>query len=377
MNHQNWIADRCKSFSSSGIRKVFDLAASLKNPINFSIGLPDFDVPDEIKSAAIEAIQSGKNAYSPTQGIAPLREKLRTEIQSRYKHADRDVFVCSGTSGGLVVAMMALVNPGDEVIIFDPYFVMYPPLVKMMGGIPVIVDTYPDFQIDVAKVEAAITDKTKLVLFNSPANPTGVTASRSNTKALAELCAARGIALVSDEIYSNFSFDAPLTSPAEFNADTIVIDGFSKSHAMTGWRLGWVHGPAVLMQEMLKVQQFSFVCAPQPFQWACLAAMDYDMSKYYADYRQKRDRIVAGLSGYYEFTKPDGAFYLFAKAPWGTGTEFVTEAIKHELLMIPGNIFSLHDTHFRISFAAKDEVLDRGIEVLRKLSKLHPISVTN
>ncbi len=368
-NHLNWVADRCKTFSSSGIRKVFDLAASLKNPINLSIGQPDFDVPESIKQACIEAIQAGKNAYSPTQGIAPLREKLKTQVQAKYNHSDRDVFISSGTSGGLVVAMMALVNPGDEVIVFDPYFVMYPPLIQMMGGVPVIIDTYPDFQIDIQKVEQAITPKTKMVLFNTPANPTGVTATRSNTKALAQLCAERGIALISDEIYSGFCYDAPLTSPAEFNPDTIVIDGFSKSHAMTGWRLGWVHGPSTLMQEMLKIQQFSFVCAPQPVQWAGLAAMDYDMTQHYADYRQKRDRIVAGLKGYYEFAQPDGAFYLFAKAPWGTATEFVTEAIKNELLIIPGNIFSKRDTHFRISFAAKDETLDRGIEVLQRLAK--------
>ena len=367
-NPQNWIADRCKTFSSSGIRKVFDLAAALKNPINLSIGQPDFDVPKPIKDACIAAIQAGKNAYSPTQGIAPLREKLKSQIQTKYNHPDRDVFIASGTSGGLVVAMMALINPGDEVIVFDPYFVMYPPLIQMMGGIPVLIDTYPDFQIDVRKVEQAITPKTKLVLFNTPANPTGVTATRANTKALAELCADREIALISDEIYSGFCYDDPLTSPAEFNPDTIVIDGFSKSHAMTGWRLGWVHGPSALMQEMLKIQQFSFVCAPQPVQWAGLAAMDYDMSQHYADYRHKRERIVAGLAGYYQFAKPDGAFYVFAQAPWGTVSEFVTEAIKNELLIIPGNIFSKRDTHFRISFAAKDETLDRGIEVLRRLA---------
>ncbi len=365
----SWVAERCKTFSSSGIRKVFDLAASLKNPCNLSIGQPDFDVPESIKSACIEAIQKGKNAYSPTQGIAPLRDKLRSQIGARYDHTDRDVFISSGTSGGLLLAMMAMVNPGDEVIIFDPYFVMYPPLVRMVGGVPVIIDTYPDFQIDVDKVKAAITSKTKVILFNSPANPTGVTASRENVKKLAELCQEHNIALISDEIYSTFSFDGPMASPAEYNPDTIVIDGFSKSHAMTGWRLGWVHGPSAIMQEMLKIQQFSFVCAPQPVQWAGLAAMDYDMSQHYADYEAKRDKIVKGLESFYEFSQPNGAFYLFPKAPWGTGTEFVTEAIKNELLIIPGNIFSEKDTHFRISFAAADETLDRGIEILRRIAK--------
>ncbi len=132
-----WIADRTTSFDSSGIRKVFDLAAKLKDPINLSIGQPDFDVPEPIRAAAIEAIQTGKNAYTPTQGIRPLREAILTDVQKKYQHHDRDVFVSSGTSGGLMLAMLSIVNPGDEVIYLDPYFVMYPALVRLCGGIPV------------------------------------------------------------------------------------------------------------------------------------------------------------------------------------------------------------------------------------------------
>ena len=136
-NPSAWISDRSRTFDSSGIRKVFDLAAKLKNPVNLSIGQPDFDVPDAVKAACIAAIEQGKNAYSPSQGIAPLREALKQRIDARYGHADRDVFVSSGTSGGLALTMLSLVNPGDEVIIFDPYFVMYPPLVTLAGGVPV------------------------------------------------------------------------------------------------------------------------------------------------------------------------------------------------------------------------------------------------
>ncbi len=206
-------------------------------------------------------------------------------------------------------------RPGDEVIIFDPFFVMYPPLVQLVGGVPVYVDTYPDFRIDLDKVERAITPRTKLILFNSPGNPTGVTATLEEVKGLADLAAKHGVALVSDEIYSGFSFDEPMRSPAEFNPETIVIDGFSKSHAMTGWRLGYVHGPNELIQTMIKLQQYTFVCAPQPVQWAGLAAMDYDMTQHYQDYAQKRDIIVNGLEGYYRFTKPGGAFYIFPRFP--------------------------------------------------------------
>lgn len=366
---KGWIAARSLAFDSSGIRKVFDLAATQRDLVNLSIGQPDFDVPQSLKDACIQAIQEGKNAYSPTQGIGLLRDRLQADIDERYGHSQRKVFISSGTSGGLLLAMMAMVDPGDEVILFDPYFVMYPSLVQLMGGVPVFVDTYPQFRLDLAKVEAAITDRTKMIVFNSPGNPTGVTASREEVEGLAKLAAERGIALISDEIYSGFTFGERMVSPAEFNEDTIVIDGFSKSHAMTGWRLGYVHGPSDVIQNMIKLQQYTFVCAPQPVQWAGLAALDYDMSSHVADYAGKRDRVVEGLRNYYDFTVPSGAFYLFARVPNGTGAEFVKRGIENHLLVMPGNIFSRRDSHFRLSFAAPDSVLDKGIEILRKLAR--------
>src|SRR5215207_2768925 len=212
-----WIADRTKSFDSSGIRKVFDLAAKMKAPINLSIGQPDFDVPQPVKDACIGAIQSGKNAYALTQGMPVLRDKLQAAVDAELGHADRRVFVSSGTSGGLVLAMLALVNPGDEVLIFDPYFVMYKSLTQLVGGVPVVIDTYPDFRIDLAKVRAAITPRTKMILLNSPANPTGIVPSDDEIRGLAELAAERNIVLVSDELYRIFSYDRPFTSAAKYN----------------------------------------------------------------------------------------------------------------------------------------------------------------
>lgn len=365
----SWIAARTASFESSGIRKVFDLAAKLANPINLSIGQPDFDVPQPVKQAAIAAIEAGKNAYSPTQGIAPLREAIDARTKAEFGHADRKCFITSGTSGGLVLAMLALVDPGDEVIFFDPYFVMYPSLVALVGGKSVIIDTYPDFALDLDKVRAAITPRTKMILVNSPANPTGRAASEAELRGLAELAAKHNIVLVSDEIYRLFQYDDPFISPARFNERTLVIDGFSKSHAMTGWRLGFAHGPAEIIDAMTKLQQFTFVCAPQPVQWAGQTALEVDMQPHIDEYRGKRDRVVAGLADLYEIVNPGGAFYIFPKAPWGTASQFVARAIDNELLIIPGSIFSQRDTHFRISYAASDATLDRGIDVLRKLAK--------
>ncbi|MCI0332320.1 MAG: aminotransferase class I/II-fold pyridoxal phosphate-dependent enzyme [Planctomycetes bacterium] len=370
MPNHPWLADRTAKFDSSGIRKVFDLAAKMADPINLSIGQPDFAVPDAIKEAAIAAIRADKNGYSVTQGIAELRARLQARIDEQYHQADRRVLVTSGTSGGLVLAVLAMINPGDEVIVFDPFFVMYPALVGMAGGKCVTIDTYPDFRIDPARVAAAITPRTKMILLNSPANPTGTVASEADVRALAELAAMHNIALVSDEIYREFCYDAPMVSPASWNDQTIVVDGLSKTYGVTGWRLGFVHGPSAIIDKLTMLQQYTFVCAPHPFQWAALTALDVDMSSHIAAYRRKRDMVVAGLAeAGYSVTKPGGAFYVFPQVPKGagSGTEFVSRAIEQELLIIPGGIFSGRDTHFRISYAASDATIERGLKVLAGL----------
>lgn len=267
-----------------------------------------------------------------------------------------------------MLALCTLVGPGDEVIIFDPYFVMYKHLTRLAGGEPVIIDTYPDFGIDVDKVAAAITERTKVILFNSPSNPTGYVSPRHEVQALAELAAERDVALISDEIYRSFCYDGEFVSPAAYNEQTIVIDGFSKSHSMTGWRCGWCHGPAHVIQQMIKLQQFTFVCSPHPVQWAALKGLEVDISSYIDEYRGKRDFMVRELGEHFEIHGAQGAFYLFIEAPWGTGTEFVKRAIANDLLIIPGNVFSDSDTHFRISYAAEDRTLQRGVEVLRRIA---------
>lgn len=365
---QSWIADRMHKIDASGIRKVFDLATKMKNPINLSIGQPHFDTPDPVKRALCQAVEEGRNVYSQSQGIAPLREGLLQEFVAPLGHADRDLFVTSGTSGGLMLALSVLVNPGDEVIAFDPWFVMYKHLVTLAGGTCVQIDTYPDFRIDLNKVRDAITPRTKAILCNSPCNPTGYVASEEELKGLAELAREKNICLISDEIYRVFCYDKPFVSPVKWNDQTIVIDGFSKSHSMTGLRLGFAHGPSHIIQQMIKLQQFTFVCAPQPVQWAGLAALKCDVSDRVANYARNREFLLKELGGIYDIRGSGGAFYLFIKAPWGTGTEFVSKAIENELLIIPGNVFSQHDSHFRVSFAADDSTLQRGAEILKRIA---------
>jgi aspartate aminotransferase len=366
---EKWIADRMQRIDASGIRKVFDLAANMTDPINLSIGQPHFDTPEPVKQALCRAVAEGKNAYSQTQGIAPLIDKIQRATDVRFGHSDRKVFITSGTSGGLMLALAVLVNPGDEVIVFDPWFVMYKHLTTLAGGKVVEINTYPDFRIDVDRVRAAISPRTKVILCNSPANPTGAVASAAELEGLAKLAAEKNVALISDEIYRAYCYDRPFESPAKWNDQTIVIDGFSKSHSMTGLRIGWAHGPHYIVQQMLKLQQFTFVCSPHPVQYAGLAACDYDISDRVAEYKVKRDFMVAQLKDDFEIYGAEGAFYLFLKTPWGTGTEFVAEAIRQNLLIIPGNVFSPRDTHIRISYAADQPTLERGCEVLRKLAR--------
>jgi aspartate aminotransferase/aminotransferase len=366
-----WIADRMGPIQASGIRRVFELARSLPDPVNLSIGQPDFDVPEPVKAAARAAIDRGDNSYTLTQGIPELRARLLADVRARYPHPGRELLVTSGTSGAYLLALCCTVNPGDEVVLFDPYFVMYPHLVTLAGGTSVFVDTYPDFGLDLGRVRAALGPRTKAIVVNSPANPTGRVYPRHQLRALAELARERGVLLISDEIYLAFCYDAPFTSPAEFNEDVLVIDGFSKSHGMTGWRLGFAHGPRRLIEEMIKLQQFTFVCAPSVVQHAGVTACDFDVSPFVEAYRRKRDLLYHGLKGHYEVAGAEGAFYLFPRVPpgLGSGTQFSELAVRHGLLLIPGGVFSRRDTHFRLSYAADDRTLERGLDILVRLAR--------
>ncbi len=362
------IATRMAKLDASGIRKVFDLAASMKDPINLSIGQPDFDVPDTVKDAAIEAIRGGKNRYTVTQGLPALHERLRRHIAAEKGFDPDGLLVTSGVSGALLLAFLVLVNEGDEVLIPDPYFVMYKHLVNLCGGVPVFVDTYPDFRVTADRLRQHVTPRTTMLLLNSPANPTGALAADEELPRIAALAREHDLLVVSDEIYDCFVYENPLRSIGAIHPRTLVMGGFSKSHAMTGWRLGYCAGPADIVGEMTKLQQFSFVCAPSFAQVAGVVALDTDMSAARDAYRRKRDTIFKGLADAgYEVEKPGGAFYIFPRVPWGTDHEFVAEAIRNGLLVIPGSVFSEKSTHFRISYAARDDTIACGLEVLRRL----------
>lgn len=369
----DYLADRTKLIDASGIRKVFALASQLKDPVNLSIGQPDFDVPEAIKEAAIEAIRKGFNKYSQTAGQEAVVDRLKNKTSVEYGWDNPPLMVTDGVSGGLLLAFMALINPGDEVIVPDPYFVIYKHVIKMLGGTCVYVNTYPDFRLPAEKIAAAVTDKTKLIILNSPANPTGIVYTTEEVKAVADLARSRDIIVLSDEIYEEFSYDGRCDSIGRYYDKALILKGFSKSYAMTGWRLGYAtvsERLAPLLEKMLMIQQYTFVCAPTPLQMAIMTALDEDITPYVDQYRVKRDRVLQGLGRCYEITRPGGAFYMFVKVPdsYPNATEFVKKAIENNVLIIPGNVFSQQDTHFRLGYVAPDEKLEQGIEILCKLA---------
>lgn len=383
MDFKRLITSRCTSVDASGIRRIFEMATTLRDPINLSIGQPDFDVPEPIKDAAIKAIRDGRNKYTMTQGIPALRQALARKLQaeigwkieapgSSYRDDDPGVMVTSGTSGGLILAYLALAEPGDQVIISDPYFVIYPVAATMMGAQAVYCDTYPDFRMTAQRIEPLITDRTKFVLLNTPSNPCGVVLTDGELRDIVTLCESRGVMLVCDEVYDKFTYpdgldDSGFPTAARHSRNVLLLRGFSKTYGMTGWRLGYAAGPRRIIEEMSKMQQYSFVCAPSVAQEAGATALGVDMSAQVEAFAHKRDIVVDAFSGVTEVSRPSGAFYAFVQVPEHlgmSGDEFVAAAIERNVLLIPGGAFSRRDTHFRLSFATADDRLRQGLKIL-------------
>ncbi len=362
------LAQRTSRIDSSGIRKVFNLAQKITDPINLSIGQPDFDVPERVKRAAIEALEEGFNRYTVTAGLPELRQKVLEKYRAKGFEGE-DAIVTAGVSGGLVLSFLVLFDPGDEILMTDPYFVMYKHLANFIGARPVYVDTYPDFRLCKEAFEAAITPETKAIIVNSPNNPTGTVYSEEELRGVAEVAARHTLLVLTDDIYDHFFYEGDeAPTIASFYPNTLVLAGLSKSAAMTGWRLGFALGPADIIRAMTELQQYSFVCAPSFAQKAALVALEHDMVEAREAYRHKRDLIYEGLRDLYTVQKPQGAFYIFPQAPDGDGDAFVARAIENKVLSVPGSVFSEKKTHFRLSFAAPDETIERGVEVLRRLA---------
>jgi len=374
------ITDRTRSIDASGIRRAFELGASLKDPINLSIGQPDFFVDERVKQRAIRAIAENRNGYSVTQGVPELRAAIWSNLESDLgwtEASGSDLIITPGTTGALALAIFATVGDGDEVIMADPHFVAYPPMVKVAGGRTVFCDTYPDFRMTAARVESLLTPRTKMVIVNSPSNPCGVVLTQRELDDLSQLCRDRNVLLVADEIYEAFTFpdareDGRCPSAARSNPSLLLVRGFGKTYGCTGWRLGYAAGPKPLIQQMAKLQQYLYVCAPTPLQVAAVECFDVDLAPLIAQYVRRRDMITDALRGLVDFAVPQGAFYALipvTEKGGATGSAFANHVLDHRLIVVPGKVFSSRDTHFRISFAAPDEKLAEGLEIIRRVLK--------
>ena len=370
------LADRVKNIQASGIRKIFELVSTMEDPIDLSIGQADFDVPEPVKKAAVQAIEEGFNRYTVTQGIPELNEKIQAMLKARYGYEPDSTLVTCGVSGGLVLALLCLVNPGDEVLLPDPYFIMYKVLVQLCQGETRYYDLYPDFKLRGEELEKQITERTKVILLNTPANPTGAVLSPAELRTVAEIARRHGLYVICDEIYDRFVYLDRFHSISEYYPERLILlGGFSKTYGMPGWRMGYAAGPGEVLERMMVLQQFTYVCAPSMAQKAVLQAMDLDMGPYIEAYRRKRNLVYDALKDSFHTVRPEGSFYIFPELPRGvTGQGFVKQALGHKVLAVPGSAFSRKDTHFRVSFAAPEDKLERGCEILRRLVKNEGLS---
>ena len=360
---------------SSGIRRIFELMTTMEDPINLSIGQAHYDPPAELVEAACRALRAGFHRYTVTQGLPELNARILDDVQKRHGKRPESSLVTAGVSGGIVLAFLALLDPGDEVLLPDPGFMMYRNLATVIGAKPVYYSAYPKapgarFSIDATEIESLVTPRTRVLFLNSPSNPTGAVLSKSEVEAACAVADRHGLVVISDEIYDFFVYDGAFASAVSCAERCVQLGGFSKTYGIPGWRMGYATGPAKVLDAMKTLQQFSFVCAPAPFQHALLHAFDLDMQPYFEDYRRKRNLLASTLDPAYGLLPPEGSFYAFPQLPRGmSGDAFLQAAIAKKLLIVPGKSFSVHDTHFRLSFAADDSTLSRGIAALNQLAR--------
>lgn len=364
MNAAN-LSERMTRIDSSRIRRAFDLAQKLKNPINLSIGQPHYSTPEPITEAISRAMKDGKNSYTPTQGILPLRERIARkyrEVNGFEAHVDQ-ILITSGVSSIIQLLFLATIDPGTRVLITDPCFLIYRSLLRFFNA---DVSTIPE-AFTAADLDAVPPGDFRLIVYASPSNPTGFVMDEARIRLLAAFAEKRNALIVSDEIYELFDYEQKFTSAAKYYPNTLTLTGYSKTYSMTGLRLAAAHGPQSIITAMTTLQQYTVVCAPAPVQWAGITALDLDMSAYVAAYRKNRDRCRDALGKLVKFPEPGGAFYIFPEIPVHEDV-FVERAVNEkELLVVPGSIFTEKTNRIRISYAASDETLERGLRALTEL----------
>ena len=367
INYDNVLSDKIKKIKPSGIRKFFDLASTVDNVISLGVGEPDFQTPWSIRKTAIDTLEKKRIIYSANSGLADLRTEISSYINKKMNVSydpQNEVIVTVGGSEAIDISLRALINPGDEVLIVEPCFVCYAPIVELSGGIPVSINTRieDNFKLIPELLKEKITKKTKLLILPFPNNPTGAIMTREDLEKIAEIIRNTNIMILSDEIYSELTYGRKHCSIVQIEGmqeRTILINGFSKAFAMTGWRLGYLAAPSPIVNQVLKIHQYAIMCSPTISQYAAIEALqncEREVKKMVAEYNIRRRLLVESFNkmGLTCFN-PEGAFYVFPciKSTGLTSEQFCEQLLENQkVAVVPGNAFGQSGEGFiRVSYA--------------------------
>ncbi|MCO7138010.1 aminotransferase class I/II-fold pyridoxal phosphate-dependent enzyme [[Clostridium] leptum] len=389
MDYENLMTERLRRVKPSGIRRFFDIAAEMDDVISLSVGEPDFMTPWHVRQAGIHSLEKGKTHYTSNSGLMELRREITNYLSRRFQvsyHPENEVLVTVGGSEAIDLCMRSLVDYGDEVIIPEPSFVCYRPITEMAGGIPVIIETKAEdhFRLTAEQLRKAITPRTKLLVLPYPNNPTGAVMRREHLEAIAEVIRGTNIMVLADEIYGELTYGQAhhesIASVEGMWEHTVLVSGFSKSYAMTGWRLGYACGPKEIISAMTKLHQFAIMSAPTTAQYAAVEAMragDSDIEGMRDEYDMRRRLMVDGLRSLgLDCFEPEGAFYCF---PCIRSTGMDSEAFCEKLLfdqkvaLVPGSAFGESGEGFvRVSYCYSTKHIIEALKRLKKFLKATP-----
>lgn len=377
---RDFISSRAKDIPPSGIRKFFDLILTMEDVISLGVGEPDFNTPWSVSEAGIYAIEQGHTSYTSNKGLLPLRQLLSRDLQSRYGlgyDPEHEIVVTSGVSEGLDIALRAVVEPGDEVLVAEPCYVAYSPCVTLAGGSPIPVPCSEDhhFRLTPESLMERITSQSKVLVINFPNNPTGAVMDRQNLRAISDIVLDHDLLLITDEVYSELTYEGTHTAVATIDGlweRTITLNGFSKAYAMTGWRIGYLCAPREICEAALKIHQYVMLCAPIMGQMAAIEALkngEEEKNRMVREYRLRRNLFIDGLNRIgLPCHLPEGAFYAFPSVR-ETGlndVEFAERLLsEHRVAVVPGSVFgSAGAGYLRCAYAVSREHLT---EALRRM----------
>lgn len=385
MNYDSILSEKCKKMKPSGIRRFFDLAATMDNVISLGVGEPDFSTPWTVRKTAIETLERKRIIYTANAGLADLRKSISDYIYKKESvryNSDDEIIVTVGGSEAIDLAIRSIVNPGDEVMIVEPCFVCYAPLVELMNGVPVPLVTKAEdkFKLKADELKKAITPKTKLLILPYPNNPTGAIMTKEDLEPIAEVLKDTNIMVLTDEIYSEMTYGRKhfsIISLPEMKERTIYVNGFSKAFAMTGWRLGYVAAPEPVAKQMLKIHQYGIMSSPTVSQYAAITALEEcenDVANMVSEYNMRRRFLVDGFNRIgLECFEPEGAFYIFPSIEsTGLTSEEFCEKLLYEknVAVVPGNAFGASgEGHIRISYAYSLKHLTAALERIEEFVK--------